>query len=180
MALPTLNLNQIIEQIEWADVSERFRNNPESVTPAEHAKFQGWGLWNQSVWAQQTSKNVCGTSYCQAGEAVVRAGYRIVWRDNDPENHSTACRKGSRGQIVDIGEVATGVLGLTREEADLYFDGDNNLDDLRFYANAFAYRRGLSLPYEDGDFHLNSALDMGFDRISDVLDFLGEAEPARV
>lgn len=175
MELPTLNLNQIIEQIEWADVSERFRQNPKSVTPAELEKFKGWGLWNQGVWAQQ-NKNLCGTSYCQAGEAVVRAGYRIVWRDNDPENHSTACRKVG-GPVLDIGEVATGILGLTTDEASLYFDGDNNLSDLRFYVNAFATRRGLTPPYDE-EFVLNSADDLGFSTIDDVLDFLGD--PVRV
>ena len=175
MALPTLNLQQIIDQIEWAEVSEKFRNNPSSVTPAEHQKFKGWGLWNQGVWAQRQDKNVCGTAYCQAGEAALRGGYKFIWHDDDP--HTYTVKKD--GKMFGISEAALLVLGLTDDEGSLYFDGDNTIADLKFYANAFAFRRGLPQPYSDQG-ELNTPYEQDLYDVDDVVKFLGGAERSRV
>lgn len=177
MTLPILNLDQIVEQIEWAEVSERWSKDPNSVTAAEKQKYDGWGLWNQGVWAQKENSNICDTAYCQAGEAAVRAGYRIVW-GNSIDNHSTTCRRGTNGLVRDIGQVATEFLGLADSEAELYFDGDNSIDDLKFYANAFAARRGLPQPYAEV-LELRSAGAQELHTIVDVLAYLGD-EAVRV
>jgi hypothetical protein len=49
-------------------------------------------------------------------------------------------------QISHVGREA---LGLTMEEADAFFEGDNTLDRLKMMANWFCVNRGLPLLYPD-------------------------------
>ncbi len=85
--------------------------------------------WYQGAWAERhkrpDGKGWCNTTYCFAGHAVVRAGWRPVW-DGDPD--ATRCRKD--GEVKLIEDVAREVLGLTENQAEKLFDAPNDLGDL--------------------------------------------------
>lgn len=87
--------------------------------------------WDQAAYAKRTA---CGTAYCVAGHAVVRAGWRLVWTDYGGGSWSTAALDGPRddeGYPPMFGDVATALLGLTDDEAYALFDTENTLADIR-------------------------------------------------
>lgn len=141
MYLPHLNRHLATLLIEWAEISEDMRDG--IITP-DHHHFDGWGRWEQDAWARRDEANVCGTSYCQAGQAAVQAGHKPNWRDGfDDISMCTGPDRMTRT----IEEVATVALGLTRAEADLYFGAENTISDLKSYLNGFARARRLNPPY---------------------------------
>lgn len=177
---PTLNTDMILDLIWWA---ERGESDP---------RYHGWGRWYQNAWARVVNntgkrlnwfnlgeteaervakaneENMCGTSFCMAGQAVVQSGYRLAMNRTiagDSETNTIfGCiksewtgevdDKGRRiyrdvGEERDISNAAQEILGLTAIERDKFFHGENSIDTLKGYANAFADARGLPLMFPD-------------------------------
>lgn len=100
--------------------------------------------WNQNVWAidwdlgrergQSIMGNVCGTAYCFAGHAVVRAGYRIVW-----PNHSiqSELAEDDKGNVHEIETLAQNILGLDEDQAEELFGASNELEHIRVAIKEF-------------------------------------------
>lgn len=80
--------------------------------------------WNQHVWARHVH---CGTAYCLAGHAVVRAGAEIRW----DERRTLAELCVLHGRTYTIGSAAREILGLTSRQADHLFNGVNSIQDLK-------------------------------------------------
>jgi hypothetical protein len=175
-ATQTLNSLLLYDRIKWAEAGERLDDHP------------SWGHWGQGSWAVMNDvdedlfaelnlpvvtigeANVCRTSHCIAGSAVVEAGYRLIYSgepdryrqsivaDDCIEQYDTGL-KDLKGQAIwldvpgarqeSIGGAGARVLGLSEEEADLLFDGDNDVDDLMRKANMFCANRRLPLLFPD-------------------------------
>lgn len=89
--------------------------------------------WNQDVWAKRTE---CGTACCLAGTALAIQGYEFDWDNNGP----LMSLLGESFWLTDgrgIDEAAIEELGLTNDEADRLFDGDNSLHTLWSLAEDF-------------------------------------------
>lgn len=86
--------------------------------------------WDQGVYAKRTA---CGTAYCIAGHAAVRAGWKPLWPRR--EGNATAnCLDGPRdddGWLPLFDDVARDILGLTAGQASNLFDAGNGIDDIR-------------------------------------------------
>jgi hypothetical protein len=173
-----LNLTALTTLIDWAEGSE-----------ALAARF---GTWDQGQWAQailnpgvdasdeidtakvteETRNGVCETAYCMAGQTVVQAGYRLIYRhygydeDGKMQFNTSDCIKqkwtGRRrangtpimedtGEVMAISTAAGQILGLDYDENNSFFDGDNDIDDLKHMVNAMCERRGLPEPYPEAD-----------------------------
>jgi hypothetical protein len=153
--------------LDWAEADEETRA----------VLFQGWGEWNQNVWGQveldesvssdeaaKLARNgACQTAYCQAGSAAYQAGYRLLY---GWDNTAHSCiqerptgQKDEKGHDIweivpgaprrDISDVGQEFFGLNEEQAGVYFEGENSLDALKAYCNAFALEWGQPLPYPD-------------------------------
>lgn len=135
---------------------------------------------------------VCNTSYCMAGQAVVQSDYRLVYGSRIVEGRETiyadqAMPQRPSGKVskrgwaiwedvpgaepVSVEFAGEQVLGLTGAEADLFFGGDNGLDDLKMMANRFANARGLPFLFPDETMYED---DCDADEILDYDDY---AEP---
>ena len=97
--------------------------------------------WLQTTWARfrgakppsrLTDPNVCGTSFCFAGHAVLRAGATFYWEENYNSDGWQAmdCRLPHRSRET-IADAAQRILGLTEFEAQDLFCGSNNLSDIK-------------------------------------------------
>lgn len=153
--LPPLNLSLLVKQLDWAEISDKwYQQDGEDIvlTPEEQQVIDDWGLWDQGTWARsQEDVDFCGSSYCQAGQAILQAGYVPNWVDNSYHlnmRHAQKCTAPD-GTIRDIEDAAMEVLGLSTAEAGHYFSGDNDLGNLKDWVNVFAYRRGMALPYPE-------------------------------
>src|SRR5262245_46827791 len=74
--LPELNTEGLYRLIQWA-------NEDETDYREWDARFTGWGRWFQGVWGWRPAPRddaVCGSAYCQAGQAAVQAGYVLDFR----------------------------------------------------------------------------------------------------
>lgn len=152
--LPTLNLSLLTKGIEWAELSEKYLRRDPDLLPEDEHLVESWGVWDQGTYATNANPVVamrngevapfCGSAYCQAGQAVVQAGYTMKF--GGAEVHTATCVD-PHGERHLISDVAQELLGLTGDEASAYFEGDNDLGMLRYLANTFAHRRGLPLPY---------------------------------
>lgn len=94
--------------------------------------------WYQSLYAVQMA---CGTAYCAAGLAVILNGHKVQWYTDVVEvgasTSEVVFKDDAPYSIRDIHELAQEELELTEEEADLFFDQDNSLDNLWDLANQF-------------------------------------------
>lgn len=86
------------------------------------------GEWDQTVWGKKVPG--CGTSYCAAGWACVESGDTLRWaasnwlRDIPGTQRAWDVESGdAREEIFDR---ARYLLGLTEEEAEELFDGEND------------------------------------------------------
>lgn len=132
---------------------------------------------------QQLRNGACQTAYCMAGQAVVQNGYRLVYQGADEVNLGDAWRaaltasecirqeqagvsrtgrplwRDAPGAVpMPISDTAQRLLGLTSDERYRFFDGDNELGQLKEYANGMCHRRGLPLLFPDDaiyDFNFN-------------------------
>lgn len=103
--------------------------------------------WNQQAWfkvgqrsngepifnkvtLQFEEVNSCNTSMCFAGHAALMSGF-----DAPPKNDYLMWRGWGPGlrkaETMDVDEYAREVLGLTFEQADVLFQGENTLEDLK-------------------------------------------------
>lgn len=79
METRTFNARLLTDLVLWAAADQK----------ALDKVFEGWGDWNQHLWAKELRNGVCKTSYCLAGQAVVQGGYGLLytemdsWRDAD-------------------------------------------------------------------------------------------------
>lgn len=143
-----LNTKLLTDLVNWAAFSEFGNTQP----------IPGFlGRWDQNHWAYQRRNGVCDTAYCMAGQAVVQSGKQIVYDDDNwyedqvggtltRWQSATWCsppvdtgKKTPKGvpiythnpdteTWVVISEAARLELGLTEDEADYLFNGDNELD----------------------------------------------------
>lgn len=159
--LPKLNLDLLVQIIDWAEESEQGRVKP------------GWGTWYQDEWGQADStdpvklrNDLCQTAYCVAGQAAHQGGYRLIIEEYalsgvaysashcvlteptgelDPKGREVRVDVGMARSIPEVGAE---VLGLCECEEDL-FEGDNDIEDLKAMTNGLAKSRGLPKPYPD-------------------------------
>lgn len=80
------------------------------------------------------TKNFCGTCYCFAGNIAAWDGFRVYDAFERAKNPET-------GETVDPDTYATERLGLTYEQAEALFDGDNSAEDIRRIAEEIAGQR---------------------------------------
>lgn len=134
------------------------------------------GVTQDTVF-EETRNGVCQTAYCMAGQTVVQAGYRLIYTIDDASDaddgtglgaHATlstdVCVKQEwtgrfdgkgkpifrdTGERMPISDAAAEVLGLDWREQAVLFDGSNEIDDLKYFVNAFCRRRGMEEPYPD-------------------------------
>jgi hypothetical protein len=102
-------------------------NAAELVAIYQHIKA------NPETWDQETfaRKDACGTAYCVAGWAVVRAGYVPDWQsDEDGEFWADYVLK-DEDEVRSIRRRAAKILGLDHQRPIPLFRGDNTLDDIR-------------------------------------------------
>lgn len=173
----------IYKAILWAQEDEAF------LASLSESERNWWGDWEQGHWGSvedneelvattfyrnrhldgyQTNLNAfadairsgeCKTSYCQAGQRVHQAGYRLML---DGDNSAVNCieqrptgRKTALGaeEMEDVPGVrprsieatARELMGITYAEAGVYFEGDNDVDRLKEIANWMCERRGIPL-----------------------------------
>jgi hypothetical protein len=88
---------------------------------------------NPEEWVQASfgRRNPCGTAYCVAGHAVVRAGHTVRWETRyfDP-SEALAWTVDNENESY-IGDIAQAVLGLNLRDASDLFVAGNTLDDIR-------------------------------------------------
>lgn len=89
---------------------------------------QGEPIFNK-VTLQFEEVNSCNTALCFAGHAALMSGFDApprydyeVWRGWGPGL--------PKGERMDVDQYATEVLGLSTNQADVLFNGDNSLEDL--------------------------------------------------
>lgn len=172
-APPTLDTTLLFNMITWAEQDEEIQN---------YGLFAGWGLWNQGSWAindnpaeapaaqwvEDPHDTSCQTSYCMAGQAAHQAGYRAIFQGlhsgeacikqetaGRTKQGYTIWQDVTNAPIESIAIVGRRVLGLTDDEADLFFEGDNELDDLRRLANTFCFGRDLPLLFPNDPIELS-------------------------
>lgn len=159
--LPTLNVELLTNLITWA-VADKKRLDRFAE------RFANWGTWKQSKWAHRPegeSANVCGTAFCIAGQAVVQVGYMPVFESPWDESASHCAPRvfaglGPQGlptfepdrneeNHVVISDLAKTVLGLTSEESNALFYGDNTLGNVVATALLIANARQVALDLPD-------------------------------
>lgn len=101
----------------------RLRKELEYVTANRHQ-------WSQGTWLTRTT---CGTVGCLAGNTVLNAGYRPVYRPG--VCHTTEVEVGDG--VEHVKHVATELLGLTREQSRQLFFVGNSLYRLWHLASRF-------------------------------------------
>lgn len=85
------------------------------------------GEWDQSEWFV---KYDCGTSCCFAGNLLLHHGYKPYFMDDDSEvAWMVTTPDGSK--MSGVGETARELLDLNSVQAELLFDAQNSMDDLR-------------------------------------------------
>jgi hypothetical protein len=156
LELPALNVDLVSDILIWAAQDA-------GVLPKPIRLFDGWGSWNQSVWAEvdpdKIEQNVCGTAFCMAGQAAVQTGHRFVYEgDGTAERAYPAAFKGlgedGRPIYVPVGEpesvstIGRKSLGIADFEADAFFNGDNEFGKIAALALGFARVRGVELNVE--------------------------------
>ena len=112
-------------------------NTPELLAIYQHIKA------NPEEWDQRTyaSHTLCGTAFCFAGWAVVRAGGEAVrWYSYEPGREQADRATMPDGREVLIDDEAIAILGLDEDQAGELFFEENDLGDIR---NAIAAITGV-------------------------------------
>jgi hypothetical protein len=112
---------------------------------------------NQSVWASRRPADQadahCGTAFCFAGHAVNLSpqGYRFVWEPLIDGSGSLALDvRQPGGGKQRVSDHAADLLGLTVDEADILFAGQNLRPQLRYMVTALELAEGCRLALRDG------------------------------
>jgi hypothetical protein len=106
-------------------------NTPELVAIYQHIKANPEEWW-QATYAQRVD---CGTAYCFAGWAVVRAGgVPTDWKTFEDSigtwsDTGKAVMPDGRPVMIDVEAVE--ILGITDEQSWELFAGGNDLNDIR-------------------------------------------------
>lgn len=167
-ALPALNINLLSQIVEWAIVDHE--DMDEFVS-----KFGDWGSWDQTRWGKQIKNGVCQTACCIAGQVAVQSGFGFVLEKDFYESRAESDRRGGDYSVFTasvarplikvgtddkgndkfaldddkpvqlISEIGKTRLGLTSAEADVLFDGDNDITAVVYIATEIAKARGTSL-----------------------------------
>lgn len=200
--LPTLNVQMISDLLTWAWADDQRLEE-------FMAKYPGWGSWNQGVWAQELRNGVCKTAYCMAGQTVAQSNFKLDLyleddvEEFDPEKNAYVhvrsewaaeeCfpvvkngfdEKGNQkykrsGENVLISSKAQEILGLDEFEANMFFDGANDLTRLVYLALAFAKARDVTLDISDEIRALAEIEeDPNFESISENVNYWGWASDA--
>lgn len=187
----SLNLEALTLLIEWAEADEEVRQR----------RFANWGQWRQNEWGTIATDDpnvvalvededrdtddhilgvlgdlnrngVCGTAFCQAGQAVSQAGYDLVYEEPTVDDDNWAglvsasadkCVKTEYAGVDDKGrpvfrrvgdehnieDTGARILGLTTSEADAYFFGGNSIERLKQLVTLFCNERDIPTPYPD-------------------------------
>lgn len=121
------NMTKLHDVLAWATEQDELKR---AGKPSE---------WNQSTWIRWdgTKQEPCGTACCIAGKIALEEGLRPNTGGYEaPRDWMTAMGQ-LNGNSIGVDEVAMEVLELTEDQADLLFEGDNNLADLRFLVELF-------------------------------------------
>lgn len=127
----TLNVDLLRSTLEWA-YDQWHRQQRGEISE-----------WEQGDWVIETAHRIpsykepvlralidegvlCGTSCCVAGKIAYGLGYRQISRGSS----LMQLPKVSRIHARTASEIATEALGITEEEADDLFSGDNDIYDL--------------------------------------------------
>jgi hypothetical protein len=201
--LPMLNIGLFSDVVEWAAQDHW----SEQQLPAWAKKFKSWGRWHQGSWGHVLQSmigngdlrvlepNVCGSSFCMAGQAVAQLGYAFLTTPSD--NFTWDAEEGSgalsvayaapkvferlddkgrpvykvlRDQADSIATIAQKALGLTSEEASWFFDGDNSIGTIVDLALRFAAKRGQNLNLPDDVVALADATNRHFQYATDLVE----------
>ena len=154
--LPILNTTLLRDLVVWAAADQDFIDK----TSDFFTRVAGWGKWEQGLWADVAKEGQCKSSYCIAGQAVAQSNF-VLLTDDGPWGSAEYCAPLVRTNKVDskgkaiyeadleqteaIHAKAEKDLGLSADEADMMFDGDNDLSRIVSLATYFAKRRGLVL-----------------------------------
>jgi hypothetical protein len=132
--LPTLDIQLLRDLVFWAE--------------GDNSKYQE--IWEQHSWAHKTKNGVCQTAFCIAGQAVAQANIKLQWDEVEEEILETGETKHhyyasftEHGEFID--EVAAKLIGLTQEEAEELFEGENGIEEVRAVASSICASRGLTL-----------------------------------
>lgn len=83
---------------------------------------------DQTDWATRVED--CGTTMCVGGHAVAMTGYEIVWPSDHRYIGSATCKKDGDVWGRSIEGAAMEELGLSSDQADQLFNGNNTLQGL--------------------------------------------------
>lgn len=121
MTMPDFaELKHLNEWVQWQskmefDHGDRDWLQYEFVTPA--------GAERHKPLTDVYSKNECGTAYCVAGKAVVRAGHVL-------SEGSLSRVPLIDGRVQSFDYLAAEILGIDYDTASRLFEGDNTADDI--------------------------------------------------
>lgn len=168
----TINTELLQRTVQWAiDEDQRqHRNRHAAPAPIVLGNVAVPGIkWNQGTWAEgrpitpEGEENWCGTACCLAGNVAFIDYFSDTengWKADEPDYRArpTYDRPDLEGlvdrwirnvhyteSLLDIDEYATSRLGLTDEQADYLFDGDNSILQVVGISMALAELQGTPL-----------------------------------
>jgi hypothetical protein len=107
-----------------------------------HPEKHNQSLWAEAVTPKGKRPSACGSFGCLAGNAVIHEGHDLLWKKED-ETWDDKAQKWRQTWIADnvagvvegiqepdpeIEVVARNIFGLTFEQGEILFDGDNTRD----------------------------------------------------
>ena len=115
------------------------------------------GRHSQGIWFRGQATE-CGSTGCFAGWSVALYGPAEGWVQDSPESprdfgpsywrHEKAMER-----AMHVGEVAIDLLGLTQDQADVLFNGENTPGMIADMVDDLVNRCGLQHDPDEGDFN---------------------------
>lgn len=122
-----INIPLLRKTVEWVEEQDTLspRTNPERV-------------WNQRTWYESIALGdifglgwSCGTAMCFAGKVAIEAGWEPVGQSHV-----------KRGEVLmHIDDAARLELGISENDSEYLFEGDNTAEDIRRIAENIAGER---------------------------------------
>lgn len=98
------------------------------------------GVWKHDLRVEDVQElNSCGTSFCFAGHVALREGFPNPPLQNNEEWGRMVLHGVDDEEFELVDEFAAKRLGLDSDQAGALFDGDNDLDDLRFMIDVLKF-----------------------------------------
>lgn len=121
-----VNIPLLRKTVEWVETQEQITEGREW--------YQGWWISDRKDIEDDEvdTTHFCDTAYCVAGKVVLDDGWH-------PRAGGTVVEKG--GVRWDISAVAIDLLGITEDEGELLFDGNNDAKTIRQIAEDIAGER---------------------------------------